>query len=149
MLHQSSSRSHTQFMHMRVPQKNLVPTYKVCLNVLTSQPATVGNSYRIAGYFQRVFIFRYFEEAFFRKNKSPGPTVFEKIFSRLNKMLVCTHLITLSLQHECVLQLCRYFKRLPDQKARNPKHCPQLLMRLLMKLCMLATHHFETTEGVS
>ena len=31
--------------------------------------------YHIAGYFQRVLIFGYFEEAFFCKNKFPGPTV--------------------------------------------------------------------------
>ena len=31
--------------------------------------------YRIAGYFRRVFIFRYFEEAFHGENKFLGPTV--------------------------------------------------------------------------
>ena len=35
------------------------------------------------------------------------------------------------------------------QKARNPQHCLQLLIRLLIKLCMLAARHFETTEGAS
>ena len=57
-----------------------------------------------SGLFSKGFIFRYFEEAFSCKNKFPGPAVlFRNKFSRLNKMLVCTHVITLSLQHECVL----------------------------------------------
>ena len=34
--------------------------------------------YRIAGYFRRVFIYRYFEEAFFCENKFPGPIVIQK-----------------------------------------------------------------------
>ena len=39
--------------------------------------------YRIAGYFRRVFIFGYFEEAFFCENKFPGPTVIRKYISTI------------------------------------------------------------------
>ena len=35
-------------------------------------------SNRIAGYFRTVFIFGYFEQAFFYENKFPGPTVIRK-----------------------------------------------------------------------
>ena len=40
---------------------------------------------------------------FSAKINSQIQLLFENIFLRLNKMLVCTHVITLSLQHECAL----------------------------------------------
>ena len=64
-------------------------------------------------------------------------------------MLVCTHVITLSLQHEYILKLYRYFKRLPDPECPKSQTFPQLLIRSLMKLCILAARCFETTEGAS
>ena len=57
--------------------------------------------YRIAGYFRRVFIFGYFEEAFFCENKFLYPTVLRKyILTINNQILVYTHVIP-SLQCEC------------------------------------------------
>ena len=47
----------------------------------------VMKEYRIARYFRRVFIFRYFKEAFFAKINSQIQLVFENIFPRLNKCL--------------------------------------------------------------
>ena len=50
--------------------------------------------YRIADYIQSVFIFEYFKEAFSVKINSQVQLLFENTLSRLNKMLVCTHMIS-------------------------------------------------------
>ena len=102
--------------------------------------------YHIAGYFRRVFIFRYFKEGLFSvKINSNVQLLFENIFSQLNKMLVCTHMITLSLQYECInLQLYRYFKRLLDPKGPLSK----TLLSASIKAANEAVNagRFETTE---
>ena len=63
----------------------------------------VVSYYRIVGYFLKVFIFGYFEEAFFCKNKFLGTIFIPKYILMIKKMLVCTHVITLSLQYEGIL----------------------------------------------
>ena len=51
-------------------------------------------NYRIAGYFRRVFIFGYFEVAFFFENNFLGPSLLRKLIPTINyKLLVCTHVI--------------------------------------------------------
>ena len=63
-------------------------------------------------------------------------------------MLVCTHVITLSLQYECVnLPIYRYFKQLPDPKGPLCETLPSASIKAANE----AVHagHFETTERVT
>ena len=97
-------------------------------------------TYRIAGYFRRVFIFGYFEEAFFYENKFPDPTVIRCLFALTWLHYLCSTNVFCSFID--ILRGCQI------QKAQNPKRCPQLLIRPLKKLCTMAARHFKTTEGV-
>ena len=88
-------------------------------------------------------MFGYFEEAFFYENKFPGPTVIQKHILTIKN--ACLH----SRDYSSTNVFCSFIdisSGCQIQKARNPKHCPQLLISPLMKLCMLAARRFEKTE---
>ena len=93
--------------------------------------------YCIVSYFQRVFIFRYFRDL---QKLIPGHNFLQKYITAItNRMLACTHVVQWSLRHECISSgissLC--LNACQIQKACYLKHCPQLLLRLLMKLYWL------------
>ena len=69
---------------------NLYP--QIFLLVYTLHNCAKITEYCIAGYFRRAFIFRYFEEAFFCKNKFLGLLFFDN-----NYLLTSTHMIKLSI----------------------------------------------------
>ena len=81
-----------------------------------------------------LFIFGYFKEDLFCKNKFLGSTVIWNIFSQLNKMLICTHMITLS------------FRWLPHPEG----WLSETLASASIKAANKAVHagRFEATEGV-
>ena len=58
-------------------------------------------------------------------------------------MLVCAHVITLSLQYKGILYLYRYFKQMPDPEGP--------LFEILPSASIKVVHagHFKTTEGVT
>ena len=107
----------------------------------------MDTKYRIAGYFRRVFIFGYFEEALFCENKFPGPTVIRKYILTI-KLNACLHSRDYIIFAARMNALCSFIdisSGCQIQKAQIPKHCPQILIRPLMKLCMLAARRFETS----
>ena len=99
-------------------------------------------NYHIAGYFRWVFIFKYSKRPFSVKTNFQVQLLFKNIFSWLNKMHSRDYIIFAAWMRFVALS-----SSCSIQKARNLKHCPQFLIRPLIKLCMLAAHHFETTEG--
>ena len=103
-----------------------------------------------SGLFSKGFHFWIFRRGLFCKNKFPSPNCYLKIYS--NDWIKCLFALTW-LHYLCSINAFCSFIDISSgchiQKAQNPKHCHQLLMRPPMKLCTLAAHCFETTEGAS
>ena len=122
------------FTHAQVPLYRATGRLRLSQESQCSIPDALPTSIPYSGLFLNGFYFGYFEEAFFCENKFPGLTVIRK-YIRTIKQNACLH------SHDYII-----FATLMRFAALLIFHCPQLLIRSLLKLCTLAAHRFETAE---